>query len=63
MKILLNLLISIAVAAVIGIIGYFYIWYYSPANSLTDYIVSAVLYLAVVVGGGCCWIGLNQHNQ
>lgn len=54
-----NLLISIAAAVVIAIFGFMFI-YWCP---LYDYINPPLLYLATVVGGGCCWIGLNLRNK
>ncbi len=52
-----NLLISVAAAIIIAIVGlYFMRWY--PYR--TD---QAIVYLAMVVGGGCCWIGLNLRKK
>ncbi len=54
-----NLLISIAAAIIIAIVGFVFIqwcpWY--------EYTNPPILYLATVIGGGCCWIGLNLRNK
>lgn len=54
-----NLLISIATAVLIAIFGFFYIAWW-PRFSYSD---PAITYLAMVIGGGCCWIGLNLRKK
>ena len=58
LDLLLNLFVSIAVAVIITFIGRWFVRW--GPGSYTD---SAILYLAVVAGGGCCWIGLNLRNK
>jgi hypothetical protein len=57
-----NVLISIAVAVIIAFVGFLFIRW-APHWTPTGYTDAAIIYLAVVVGGGCCWIGLNLRNK
>ena len=54
-----NLLISIAAAVIIAITGFFYLAWW-PRFSYSD---PAIMYLAMVAGGGSCWIGLNLRKK
>ena len=57
-----NLLISIAATVIIAFVGFHFIrWalFWTSAGH-TD---AAIIYLAAVVGGGCCWIGLNLRKK
>ena len=54
-----NLFISSAAAVVIAIIG----WFFIQICPVYQYTNPPVLYLATVIGGGCCWIGLNLRKK
>ena len=54
-----NVLISIATAVLIAIFGFIYVSW-GPYFSYSD---TAIIYLATVIGGGCCWIGLNLRKK
>lgn len=57
-----NVLISIAAAVIIAFVGFLFIcwaFYWTP----TGYTDAAIIYLAAVVGGGSCWIGLNLRKK
>lgn len=54
-----NILITIAVAIAILIIGYLFIEY----NNWLGYMESAILYLAAIIGAGCYWIGSNHDRN
>ena len=51
-----KVLITLAVAVVLLIVGYIFI----DNISWLGYTDSAILYLAAVVGAGCYWIGSNK---
>lgn len=54
-----DLFISIAAAAIIALFGYLFIQF-CPWYETTN---PPILYLATVIGGGCCWIGLNLRKK
>lgn len=51
-----NILVTIAVAVVILMIGYLFIEY----NNWLGYMESSILYLTAIIGAGCYWIGSNK---
>ena len=53
-----NILITIAVAIILLVVGYLFIDY----NNWLGYTDSAILYLAAIVGAGCYWIGSNRNK-
>ena len=51
-----SIIITLAVAVVLLIVGYIFI----DNVSWLEYTDSAILYLAAVVGAGCFWIGRKK---